>query len=273
LALPILAIPFAARGKARHGGDIDTAPSPTEVIEAETAKAVEAEPPKPATGPTSCAAGMVLVEGLYCPNPKQECEDWVDDPAKFPYARCAKFKSPATCDGEKVAMRFCIDKEEFTAPGDELPTGDVSYNDAAKVCASEGKRLCGEQEWTFACEGEEMRPYPYGFERDASACNFEQGHLTNPDGTLRDGRVPESANAQCQSPFGVHNMVGNVDEWITLEKPHYSQRAGGKKMMSGLKGGWWGPLRNRCRPVTVDHDEVFHELQTGIRCCADSSGK
>jgi len=244
--------------------------------------AVEA-PEAPPVGPANkaepassdrCPAGMILVEGMYCPNPKQECIDWMEDPAKFPYARCRKYKEPSECNGARVPMAFCIDREEYAPQGQELPQGDTSWTEAKKICEGQGKRLCQESEWTFACEGEEMRPYPYGYERNPAVCNFEQQDLVDRNkGKMYDLRQSIAANPQCLSPFGVHNMVGNIDEWVVLDKPHYSEKNGGRKMMSGLKGGWWGPLRNRCRPVTVDHDEVFKEIQTGFRCCAEAKGK
>jgi sulfatase modifying factor 1 len=223
-----------------------------------------------ADGNGACPDGMVLVEGSYCPEPEQKCIDWMEDPAKFPYARCRAYEQPSTCKVARVPMRFCIDRYEA---GDEsgLPVGDVSWTQAKAACEAEGKRLCQEQEWVFACEGEEMRPYPYGFVRNPAVCNFEKTEgLVTQQGELADHRQPVTSNPQCLSPFGVQNMVGNIDEWVVLDKPHFSQKNGGRKMMSGLKGGWWGPLRNRCRPTTVDHDELFHELQTGYRCCADA---
>lgn len=220
--------------------------------------------------PSACPDGMVLVEGSFCPNPVHTCVEWKDDPAKYQFARCARYAEPAKCKGERETMRFCIDRLE-AADATGLPAADVSWNQASAACQASGKRLCQEREWVFACEGEKMVPYPYGFTRDPSLCNFEisEGLATN-KGELADKRQPVTANPQCLSPFGVANMVGNIDEWVVLDKPHYSQVNGGRKMMSGLKGGWWGPLRNRCRPVTVDHDEHFHELQTGYRCCADA---
>jgi formylglycine-generating enzyme len=271
LAVPLLGIPLAARGKAPRpvspGAEIVAVTTSSPDVATDLPEVSGASP----SAAGACPSGMVMVEGQSCPNVKQECEDWIDDPVKYPYARCAKFK-PSVCAAPGVAMRFCMDKEEYSAAGDELPTGDVSWTQAKAICENQGKRLCQEREWTFACEGEEMRPYPYGHQRDPNACNFEQGSLVTNDGKLRDGRVPASANQSCQSPFGVHNMVGNIDEWVVLDKPHYSEKNNGQKMISGLKGGWWGPLRNRCRPTTLDHDEVFHELQTGVRCCADPGG-
>ncbi len=214
----------------------------------------------------ACPAGMVLVQGAYCPVAEQTCLNWMEDPAKFPYARCGQFAEPSVCKGKRTALRYCIDKLE-AADETGMPIGDISWTDASAGCKKQGKRLCQEHEWLFACEGEELRPYPYGYTRDPSLCNFEKDNLVD-HGQLADYRQPVQANPSCLSPFGVQNMVGNIDEWVVLDHPNW--KADGRKMMSGLKGGWWGPLRNRCRPVTIDHDEWFHELQTGFRCCAEA---
>ena len=279
--LAILGISYVAVGKPRQRSaevappdhpapEVVVAAAPAEAKAEPAEDAVVAPPPAAAKASASaCPADMVLVDGLFCTNPKQECIDWMEDPEKTPYARCARYKENPTCSGERVHMRFCMDKEEYSNAGEDLPRGDTSWTQAKGICESQGKRLCAEKEWTFACEGEEMRPYPYGYTRDPSLCNFEQDNLVL-KGELRDGRVAKTANQQCLSPFGVHNMVGNIDEWVVLDRPHYSARNNYRKMNSGLKGGWWGPLRNRCRPTTVDHDEAFHELQTGVRCCAEA---
>jgi formylglycine-generating enzyme len=225
---------------------------------------VAAPPESAASG--ACPADMVLIEGKHCPVVDQPCVTWMEDPAKFPYARCAEFAPNPICKAERVSMRYCIDRLE-AADETGMPIGDISWTNSAAICKSKGKRLCREREWMFACEGEQMSPYPYGLKRDPSVCNFEKENLVD-KGELADYRQPVTANPQCLSPFGVQNMVGNIDEWVVLDKPYWTNW--GKKMNSGLKGGWWGPLRNRCRPVTLDHDEYFHELQTGFRCCAEA---
>lgn len=234
----------------------------------------EPDQPEPAIQATRVAApqsehcpdGMILVEGQHCTVVDQPCLTWMEDPAKFPYARCAEFSPEVRCKGERVAMRFCIDRLE-AADDKGMPVADTSWTQASAACKAQGKRLCKEREWLFACEGEQMSPYPYGLTRDPGACNFEKETLVE-KGQLIDYRQPVTANPKCVSPFGVQNMVGNIDEWVVLDKPYWTNW--GQKMNSGLKGGWWGPLRNRCRPVTLDHDEYFHELQTGYRCCADA---
>lgn len=217
-----------------------------------------------------CPPEMVHIRGNMCVRPLQVCSDWIDDPT-LPYARCAEYETGTECKGSRVGMEFCIDKFEV-AGEDNMPIADVSWTESAARCSARGYRLCSESEWTFACEGEEMRPYPYGWKRRSDLCNHDVGKDLVCGKLLCDHRKPvnDPSLFECSTPDGVVNMTGNIDEWVVLDAPHYSQKNGNRKMMSGLKGGWWGNLRNRCRPVTVDHDEYFHELQTGFRCCSDA---
>jgi formylglycine-generating enzyme required for sulfatase activity len=73
--------------------------------------------------------------------------------------------------------------------------------------------------------------------------------------------MPSGTMPRCVSWAGVHDMTGNVDEWTVNET--------GQPFDSALKGGWWGPIRGRCRPATTAHNEGFIYYQIGFRCCAD----
>jgi formylglycine-generating enzyme required for sulfatase activity len=239
---PLLAIVFAASTvmlSTQHGG---------------------ASPETPAAGP--CPGGMLLVEGDYCTEVRQACLEWMEPPDN-PLARCAKF-APSVCTGEHVHKRFCIDRDEYVQPGDDLPMGHVSWTKARTACEAEGRRLCRETEWELACEGEQMLPYPTGYVRDSADCNYDRGGLVDPaTGKLRDQREPPSKLSQCVSPYGARSMSGNMDEWVWRE-----HTAG--PFRSALKGGWWMAARERCRPATTFHNERYGELQTGFRCCSDA---
>lgn len=217
-----------------------------------------------------CPAGMVPVQGDYCTEVRHTCKRWLDDP-KLPYARCGDYEPSATCVGERVPMRFCIDVYEHAEPGDALPLNHQSFQLASAVCAAQGKRICTEREWNFACEGERMLPYPYGFSREPK-CNQDRSDLYELQGSprrqvLKDWREPGSARPECKSPFGVINMVGNLDEPVLREgAPRHS------RFRNALKGGWWMAGRNRCRPATTAHDDHYKDIQIGVRCCADVSG-
>jgi formylglycine-generating enzyme required for sulfatase activity len=206
---------------------------------------------------------MVLVDGSYCPNVRQECLRYLDPPGRYGQLRCAEFRQPASCVGERQPMRYCIDREEFTDPGEVRPRTKVSWTRASEVCRERGARLCRESEWQFACEGEEMRPYPYGFSRDSSACNIDQTKLGRPEQGLNDLRAPVSEYPRCVSPFGVHDLTGNVDEWTERADATAPNR-------SVLHGGWWLPARNACRAATSHHNEAYFGPQVGFRCCKDS---
>jgi hypothetical protein len=63
-------------------------------------------------------------------------------------------------------------------------------------------------------------------------------------------------------------MTGNVDEWVINEDGSFD----GPEYDSGLKGGYWGPVRNRCRPMTTDHNHWHRGYQIGFRCCSEIQG-
>jgi formylglycine-generating enzyme len=223
---------------------------------------VAAAPPKPLP---PCPDEMALVEGEYCPEVRQRCLRYIDDGGKdafLAHHRCAVFERNPTCAAVREHRRFCIDRDEYTPANATLPLVEQSFTTAGEICQSLGKRLCFGSEWEFACEGEALWPYPYGFERDASRCNHDQTELSR-RGKLRDLRVSSQLRPQCTSPFGVRNLVGNVDEWAVRDGFVRPWR-------SALRGGWWLAGRNNCRAQTTAHDEFYHGPQTGFRCCANA---
>ena len=209
---------------------------------------------------------MILIDGEYCPDAEQICLKWIDPPP-YENLRCAEYAKPVKCKGSTVHKRFCIDREEYATKDEngvpELPMVRKNWNEAQAICATRGARLCKETEWEFACEGPEMSPYPYGWKRDSTICNFDKTNLGGPEEKLNDLRAPLSAYPDCKSPFGVHDMVGNVDEWVEREGMQPPNR-------SALRGGWWLPGRNRCRAATTQHGEDYSGKQVGFRCCKEA---
>ncbi|HEY2514990.1 MAG TPA: SUMF1/EgtB/PvdO family nonheme iron enzyme [Polyangiaceae bacterium] len=212
----------------------------------------------------SCPAGMVLVEGEYCPNVEQRCLEWLDPPGS-PYAhfRCKRYAKPAICHGARLHKRFCIDATERTEDGSDMPRNHMSWSESTALCEAAGARLCKTSEWQFACEGEELRPYPYGWERDATACNVDVMSGLGKVGKLTDHRAPATAHPRCVSPFGVHDMAGNVDEWATVDG--YPR---GKREV--MKGSWWLPGRHACRQGQAGHGAMYGGTESGTRCCANA---
>jgi formylglycine-generating enzyme len=217
---------------------------------------------------------MLEVEGDYCSDVEQKCVHYIDPEGVFP-RRCAEFEKSSKCTGKTSKRHFCIDRFEWPNKAGENPVVMKTWYEAKDACTNAGKRLCGDSEWTVACEGQEHLPYPYGYDRNSEACNIDKPHpdvnekaLGSNDPKVRDAEAkrlwqgePSGSRSSCVSPYGVFDMTGNVDEWVVNEE--------GKPFKSGLKGGYWGPVRDRCRPMTTVHAEGFSFYQIGFRCCSD----
>jgi formylglycine-generating enzyme required for sulfatase activity len=209
-----------------------------------------------------CPNDMVVVEGLRCAEPIQFCKSWLPRLSHGEKIACAEFSETVECRRGRRKMSYCIDRYEFTPPGYTYPLTHVNYGEAQNLCHEMGKRLCEEEEWEFACEGPEALPYPYGFVRDGTRCNhdFPEVELVKGPDQMTDRRVKADALPECKSPFGVMNLVGNVDEWTM-------RPTGGPGHHAILRGGWWLVGRNRCRAATANHGERYAGVQTGFRCC------
>jgi formylglycine-generating enzyme len=253
------------------------APASTAPPPLQTGSTPAPAPPDPSLGQQGpCDSEMLLVEGDYCPDAEQVCVKWLDPPP-YQNLRCGEYAKPAKCKVPRQHRRFCVDREEYAEPAqlasvggiadpkDTMPIVNKNWGEAKTLCEARGARLCKESEWEFACEGPEMSPYPYGWKRDSNLCNLDKTDLGGPMEKLKDLRAPQTAFPECKSPFGIHNMVGNVDEWVERENMAAPNR-------SALRGGWWLPGRNRCRAATTAHGEDYSGKQVGFRCCKDAPG-
>jgi formylglycine-generating enzyme required for sulfatase activity len=216
---------------------------------------------------SSCPLEMKLIEGKYCSQVLQVCKSYMEPPKSTPFARCLEFNK-TKCIGKETEMSFCIDTEEYTNNSDKIPLSNISWIEAKSFCEKENKRLCSESEWNFACEGEEIYPYTTGYIRPSKQCNMDISKNIICNNKLCDYKNSIELNPECISPFNVHNMAGNVDEWIEVPQYQHS-KIPDLFMRTSLKGGHWLPVRNRCRPRTDDHDENFHQISVGFRCCKD----
>jgi len=213
-----------------------------------------------------CPADMVLVDGDWCPRVEQRCLRWMDPPGRYHRYRCAEYERPARCLAPRVHERFCIDRRERTEASTGLPLNVQSWTDAKRACEADGARVCMDSEWTFACEGEDMRPYPYGWQRAAALCNADHTDLLV-DGQpwrLRDERTRAGSHPACVSPFGLVDMAGNVAEWVSVDG-----HPEGSSVVQ--KGNWWQPGKHACRDEQAGHNRFYKGTETGFRCCAASA--
>lgn len=223
---------------------------------------------------------MKLVDGDYCTEVEHKCKKkWFDKSNKK--VVCEEFEPVATCVGEKVKKRYCVDTYEWPNQKGVRPEVMNRFHQAQIKCAAVGKRMCTESEWNFACEGPEMKPFPHGFVRDAAKCNgdhpwdgpnMKKVAKRDPDELARLWRgVPSGSQPNCISDFGVADMPANADEVVASEQPKNSRRAHFDSVHTG--GPWYRGVRNQCRPKVYTHDEDFYYYFLSFRCCAEADGK
>jgi hypothetical protein len=212
-----------------------------------------------------CPEGMLLAEGIICTDLHRKCTAR----GASPEASCRAFE-PANCR-RGLSVHACVDRYEYPNREGMLPAAVVTYEQAREACVEEGKRLCTEPEWTFACEGPRGLAFSYGDEENPEACNVGKPEprlatdaLWEPKDVAAaaerlDARVASGSTKGCVGPVGARDLVGNVEEWVRSAIPGFERALRG--------GGYTG--NPSCRAVRQIKQPSFRQLHTGFRCCRD----
>jgi hypothetical protein len=138
---------------------------------------------------------------------------------------------------------FHIDRLPYPNDPASPPLTGVRRDEAAELCAAEGKRLCTELEWERACKGDSDRRFATGSSLDVDACRADP--------------------LACESPFGVDSMGVHGFEWTASE---VTVGLGSARFSAVARGA------DPADPVAEHRCAARHALdptepEAGFRCC------
>jgi serine/threonine-protein kinase len=259
----------------------------------------EASPPPPATstpGPTPQASptdtpeplivaspppGMVLVPAGYFqmgsstgqPNEAPEHPVFLDafyldtfEVSNADYRQCVA-GSACTPSGAVDSFTYQGYRDEPTY--DTYPVVSVTWDQAEAYCRWAGKRLPSEAEWEFAASSPEDLTWPWGdiFDPDLSAAG-------DPD------TQPVDSYPQGVSRFGVHNLAGNVAEWVAdgfdetfyTTSPAFNPVGVGSETDRINRGGSFGNPDGAFYTTSRRYikNRTFSDVDIGFRCAKDA---
>jgi hypothetical protein len=230
--------------------------------------------PAPASsdpGPSpECPPDMRLVVGQHrdmmahlCVDPRPGRKD----------THCYRYaEGLSAMEGAVTDVRVCMDQYEAPNRRGARPLVMHSFRSAKRFCQRRGKRLCTEQEWEVACEGPWHQPWVYGWALDVRLCNSNRQWKAvdfeafggDPEVARRESDrlwqgTPSGRYRTCVSPFGIFDMMGNVEEWVSSRE--------GRRWPGALMGGFWAKPWTGCRGTNDAHQPGFAFYETGFRCC------
>ncbi len=187
------------------------------------------------------------------------------------YERCVSVGACGPRPTGEGTLRF--DRPDF-------PVTRVDWPDAQAYCAFRGARLPTEAEFERAARGVNGRRYPWGNLFNAHACNhgrFGWDMTEGADGFLE--LAPVGSFGAGVSAEGVHDLAGNVSEWVADRyAPSYefaarSSGPGSGSTLRVVRGGSYATapfsLRGASRSAAEPNER---RPSLGFRCARSASG-
>ncbi len=242
---------------------------------------------------------------------------FLNDPKNKAWLPQYAMRGKDKCWGDKNYLIEWSTQNNYMKGGKDLfPVSNICWYAADAYCKWAGKRLANEEEWEFAARADEncitkeeaCRNYPWGNETLFNSGNtpfsanfrnsydpyepsrlmkdkvdpddlkliYPEPHLT-PVGYFNGTEHPQFKSKNGISPFGIHDMAGNVEEWVATRFYYYKDlQEGGIPTPVGdqrvVRGGSWSTTRHLIRSSYrhgVNPENNSNAI--GFRCAKDAN--
>lgn len=178
---------------------------------------------------------------------------------------------------EVSAGRFCAPPaggSEMNVPSSTCDASDparaasgVTLDQARAFCRGRGGRLPTDDEWLAAAGGDRPRRYPWG-DTGAVCRRAAWGLESGPCASGGSGPDTVGAHSEGATPLGIHDLAGNVAEWVE------SSCSAGEKCAPIVRGGSYATrlateLRTWLRREVSSEVERSGDRSIGFRCAYD----
>ena len=173
--------------------------------------------------------------------------------------------------------------------GANLPVESLTWDEAFAYCKKSSKRLPTEAEWEYAARAGSSTAYYWGDEFDTKKSNYcdSECDLNIRDPKNSDGfKYTAPVGTFPANPLGLHDMEGNVNEWVQdwMEDNYYrvspkdnptgptrqSSLVHGGSNKKSIRGGSWGSRAEEIRPTNRKGFWIEYRLESvGFRCAAN----
>jgi len=171
-----------------------------------------------------------------------------------------KYTSEGAAEGKNWQQFFSAEKRNH-------PVSYITWGDARAYCEANGNRLPTEVEWEKAARGDDGRRFPWGDQWVPNHSNTYEAGYKQP---VAIGQFDKDV-----SPYGVHDMLGNVLEWTeSWLKPYEGNRRRDENFGERFK-----VLRGACSRFYGSRTHLWarnaylpnYLADFGFRCAKDAS--